>query len=200
MHQPNFFFYLNEEIRNTNLAYHLSTNNLSTAPFVATKGFVQPSRLRCGKSSQFSLKSITSNVAALLHLVVVTDDHIWTFYFCWRNSLTCISNSLFSWHFPIEAAVSTTLSTAEFVTLPPHCISSQMKAVAGMKMSYNLQQAIEMSRKTIIRGFRQDETHSALCSHLYSMIRGNRQHRRAFLISLLSLFDDSSVSKPPLIV
>ncbi|CAK6973831.1 nipped-B-like protein A [Scomber scombrus] len=67
-----------------------------------------------------------------------------------------------------------------------------MKAVAGMKMSYNLQQAIEMSRKTIIRGFRQDETHSALCSHLFSMIRGNRQHRRAFLISLLNLFDDSS--------
>ncbi|XP_073322109.1 nipped-B-like protein A isoform X2 [Pagrus major] len=67
-----------------------------------------------------------------------------------------------------------------------------MKAVAGMKMSYNLQQAINMSRKSIIRGFRQDETHSALCSHLFTMIRGNRQHRRAFLISLLNLFDDSS--------
>ncbi|XP_041643065.1 nipped-B-like protein A isoform X2 [Cheilinus undulatus] len=67
-----------------------------------------------------------------------------------------------------------------------------MKAVAGMKMSYNLQQAIELSRKTIIRGFRQDETHSALCSHLFTMIRGNRQHRRAFLISLLNLFDDSA--------
>ncbi|XP_034726980.1 nipped-B-like protein A isoform X3 [Etheostoma cragini] len=67
-----------------------------------------------------------------------------------------------------------------------------MKAVAGMKMSYNLQQAIAPSRRTIIRGFRQDETHSALCSHLFTMIRGNRQHRRAFLISLLNLFDDSS--------
>lgn len=62
-------------------------------------------------------------------------------------------------------------------------------------MSYNLQQSIESSRKTIIRGFRQDETHSALCSHLFTMIRGNRQHRRAFLISLLNLFDDSAVSK-----
>ncbi|CAF96090.1 unnamed protein product, partial [Tetraodon nigroviridis] len=68
-----------------------------------------------------------------------------------------------------------------------------MKAVAGMKMSYSLQQAINLSRKTIIRGFRQDETHSALCSHLFTMIRGNRQHRRAFLISLLNLFDDSAV-------
>ncbi|XP_041792743.1 nipped-B-like protein A isoform X2 [Chelmon rostratus] len=67
-----------------------------------------------------------------------------------------------------------------------------MKAVAGMKMSYNLQQAIDLSRGTIIRGFRQDETHSALCSHLFTMIRGNRQHRRAFLISLLNLFDDSA--------
>ncbi|MED6266349.1 hypothetical protein CHARACLAT_001250 [Characodon lateralis] len=67
-----------------------------------------------------------------------------------------------------------------------------MKAVAGMKMSYSLQQAINSSRKTIVRGFRHDETHSALCSHLYSMIRGNRQHRRAFLISLLNLFDDSA--------
>ncbi|KAF7200405.1 nipped-B-like protein A isoform X2 [Nothobranchius furzeri] len=67
-----------------------------------------------------------------------------------------------------------------------------MKAVAGMKMSYSLQQAIASSRRAIIRGFRQDETHSALCSHLYSMIRGNRQHRRAFLISLLNLFDDSA--------
>ncbi|XP_069379772.1 nipped-B-like protein A isoform X4 [Paralichthys olivaceus] len=67
-----------------------------------------------------------------------------------------------------------------------------MKAVAGMKMSYNLQQAINLSRKSIIRGFRQDETHSALCSHLFTMIRGNRQHRRAFLISLLNLYDDSA--------
>ncbi|KAK9522830.1 hypothetical protein VZT92_019272 [Zoarces viviparus] len=67
-----------------------------------------------------------------------------------------------------------------------------MKAVAGMKMSYNLQQAIESSRRTIIRGFRHDETPSAQCAHLFSMIRGNRQHRRAFLISLLNLFDDSS--------
>uniref|UniRef100_A0AAQ5ZJV5 Nipped-B protein n=1 Tax=Amphiprion ocellaris TaxID=80972 RepID=A0AAQ5ZJV5_AMPOC len=70
-----------------------------------------------------------------------------------------------------------------------------MKAVAGMKMSYSLQQAIASSRKAIIRGFRQDETHSALCSHLFTMIRGNRQHRRAFLIALLNLFDDSAVIK-----
>ncbi|KAJ8401576.1 hypothetical protein AAFF_G00378930 [Aldrovandia affinis] len=67
-----------------------------------------------------------------------------------------------------------------------------MKAVAGMKMSYQVQQAIWASQDTIIRGFRQDETNVALCSHLFSMVRGNRQHRRAFLISLLNLFDDSN--------
>ncbi|XP_039203854.1 nipped-B-like protein isoform X3 [Crotalus tigris] len=67
-----------------------------------------------------------------------------------------------------------------------------MKAVAGMKMSYQVQQAINTCPKDPVRGFRQDESSSALCSHLYSMIRGNRQHRRAFLISLLNLFDDTA--------
>ncbi|XP_043839077.1 nipped-B-like protein isoform X2 [Dromiciops gliroides] len=67
-----------------------------------------------------------------------------------------------------------------------------MKAVAGMKMSYQVQQAINTSPNDAVRGFRQDESSSALCSHLYSMIRGNRQHRRAFLIALLNLFDDTA--------
>ncbi|KAM9329215.1 nipped-B-like protein [Gastrophryne carolinensis] len=67
-----------------------------------------------------------------------------------------------------------------------------MKAVAGIKMSYLVQQAIISDPKRIVRGFRQDESTSALCSHLYSMIRTNRQHRRAFLISLLNLFDDAA--------
>ncbi|XP_078531085.1 nipped-B-like protein isoform X3 [Lissotriton helveticus] len=67
-----------------------------------------------------------------------------------------------------------------------------MKAVAGIKMSYLVQQAINSNLNEIIRGFRQDESTSALCAHLYSMIRGNRQHRRAFLISLLNLFDDTA--------
>ncbi|CAB1319300.1 unnamed protein product [Coregonus sp. 'balchen'] len=64
----------------------------------------------------------------------------------------------------------------------------------------HVQQAIMASRKGIIRGFRQDETTSALCAHLFSMVRGNRQHRRAFLISLLNLFDDSSSQEEPLFI
>lgn len=70
----------------------------------------------------------------------------------------------------------------------------QMKAVAGMKMSYQVQQAINTCPQDPVRGFRHDESSNALCSHLYAMIRGNRQHRRAFLISLLNLFDDTAVS------
>lgn len=73
-------------------------------------------------------------------------------------------------------------------------VSPQMKAVAGLKMSYQVQQAINGGKRAVIRGFRHDDSDSALCSHLYTMVRGNRQHRRAFLISLLNLFDDSSVS------
>ncbi|XP_027565103.1 nipped-B-like protein [Neopelma chrysocephalum] len=69
---------------------------------------------------------------------------------------------------------------------------NKMKAVAGMKMSYQVQQAINTCPKDPVRGFRHDESSNALCSHLYSMIRGNRQHRRAFLISLLNLFDDTA--------
>ncbi|NXM91211.1 NIPBL protein, partial [Oenanthe oenanthe] len=67
-----------------------------------------------------------------------------------------------------------------------------MKAVAGMKMSYQVQLAINTCPQDPVRGFRHDESSNALCSHLYSMIRGNRQHRRAFLISLLNLFDDTA--------
>uniref|UniRef100_A0A671Q2T8 Nipped-B protein n=1 Tax=Sinocyclocheilus anshuiensis TaxID=1608454 RepID=A0A671Q2T8_9TELE len=67
-----------------------------------------------------------------------------------------------------------------------------MRNISGMKMSYQVQQAVMGSAEPVIRGFRQDESNSAQCSHLYSMVRANRQHRRAFLISLLNLFDDSS--------
>ncbi len=63
-------------------------------------------------------------------------------------------------------------------------------------MSYQVQQAIIGSKSKVVRGFRHDDSDSALCSHLYTMVRGNRQHRRAFLVSLLNLFDDSSVSLP----
>uniref|UniRef100_A0AAY5EM34 Nipped-B protein n=1 Tax=Electrophorus electricus TaxID=8005 RepID=A0AAY5EM34_ELEEL len=67
-----------------------------------------------------------------------------------------------------------------------------MKAVAGMKMAFQVQQAVMGASCAVIRGFRKDESHTALCSHLYSMVRTNRTQRRALLISLLNLFDDTS--------
>lgn len=76
------------------------------------------------------------------------------------------------------------------------CANPQMKAVAGLKMSYQVQQAINGSKGALIRGFRHDDSDVSLCAHLYTLVRGNRQYRRAFLISLLNLFDDSSVSSP----
>lgn len=124
----------------------------------------------------------------LINNKIIADDAQQSF----SIAATWILVSLFYWHLHRAAALPAFVWNDKFVTL---FIFSQMKAVAGMKMSYNLQQAIDLSRRTIIRGFRQDETHSALCSHLFTMIRGNRQHRRAFLISLLNLFDDSAVSK-----
>ncbi|KAI8510205.1 hypothetical protein Bbelb_126330 [Branchiostoma belcheri] len=69
-----------------------------------------------------------------------------------------------------------------------------MKALAGIKMSFKLQQIAQKNGDTIVRGMREDENRApaALCSHLYSLVRCNRQHRRALLLSLLKLFDDET--------
>ncbi|XP_059905989.1 nipped-B-like protein A isoform X2 [Gadus macrocephalus] len=75
-----------------------------------------------------------------------------------------------------------------------------MKAVAGMKMAYQVQQAIAGPEATVLRGFREDHTHSALCSRLFSMVRTNRTHRRAFLLSLLNQFDDSAKTEVNLLL
>ncbi|XP_077478659.1 nipped-B-like protein B isoform X2 [Stigmatopora argus] len=75
-----------------------------------------------------------------------------------------------------------------------------MKAVAGLKLSYQIQRAIAGSAQAILRGFRHQESDVALCAHLYTLVRGNRQHRRAFLISLLNMFDDSSKTEVNLLL
>uniref|UniRef100_UPI00358E40CE nipped-B-like protein A n=1 Tax=Myxine glutinosa TaxID=7769 RepID=UPI00358E40CE len=79
-----------------------------------------------------------------------------------------------------------------------------MKAVAGVKMAFQLQCSILRGEKTgenmrsentnedIVRGMSLDESGNSLCSHLYTLICKNSQHRRAFLLSLLSLFDESN--------
>ncbi|XP_032230599.2 nipped-B-like protein B isoform X2 [Nematostella vectensis] len=65
----------------------------------------------------------------------------------------------------------------------------QMKALAGTKMSFDLQQLIHQSLGEPIRGFRQGTT-TSLLSHMYSVVRTSRQPRRSLLQALLRMFDD----------
>lgn len=73
----------------------------------------------------------------------------------------------------------------------------QMKALQGLKMSYKLQQLLQANSKScVIRGHRESEGNTiSLNNFLYTVLRTNRSHRRAILLSLLNLFDDSAVSK-----
>lgn len=73
----------------------------------------------------------------------------------------------------------------------------QMKALQGLKMSYKLQQLLQANSKScLIRGHRESEGNTiSLNNFLYTVLRTNRSHRRAILLSLLNLFDDSAVSK-----
>ncbi|XP_013407379.1 nipped-B-like protein B isoform X1 [Lingula anatina] len=67
-----------------------------------------------------------------------------------------------------------------------------MKALAGIKMSYRLQQLLQADLYEPIRGIRDEDNPTALCAFLYTLIRGNRSHRRALLTNLLNMFDDSA--------
>uniref|UniRef100_F6ZYR4 Nipped-B protein n=4 Tax=Ciona intestinalis TaxID=7719 RepID=F6ZYR4_CIOIN len=71
------------------------------------------------------------------------------------------------------------------------------KALQGMRLAYQLQSYIEPNND-VIRGHYVSAgiddgptTLKAKCSHLYQLVRSDRKHRRAFLISLLNLFDDT---------
>lgn len=69
-----------------------------------------------------------------------------------------------------------------------------MKALQGLKMSYKLQQLLQANSKScLIRGHRESEGNTiSLNNFLYTVLRTNRSHRRAILLSLLNLFDDSA--------
>lgn len=73
-----------------------------------------------------------------------------------------------------------------------------MKAIAGVKMSYRLQYIIEQGSNNIVRGFRlpvqQGDPPTSLNGYLYAVVRGSRQHRRAFVLALLKQFDEQVVS------
>ncbi|XP_046841675.1 nipped-B-like protein isoform X2 [Xenia sp. Carnegie-2017] len=63
----------------------------------------------------------------------------------------------------------------------------QMKALPGVKMSFDLQKIIHKD-ELFVRGFKEEGT--SLLSYLYLIIRSNRQHRRSFLLSLIRMVDD----------
>ncbi|XP_031553168.1 nipped-B-like protein [Actinia tenebrosa] len=75
----------------------------------------------------------------------------------------------------------------------------QMKALAGTKMSFDLQKLIHEGENEPIRGFRKD-TSTSLLSHMYSVVRTSRQPRRSLLQALLRMFDDHKKSKLDLLL
>ncbi|KAJ7372537.1 hypothetical protein OS493_019046 [Desmophyllum pertusum] len=77
----------------------------------------------------------------------------------------------------------------------------QMKALAGIKMSFELQRLVHKDKVTPIRGFRNlKETNQCLLSHLYSIIRTGRQPRRSLLQSMLRIYDDHKGAKLDLLL
>lgn len=71
-----------------------------------------------------------------------------------------------------------------------------MKALQGIKMSFRLQSVLHGGSNEAIRGLRAGDTITSLNNFIYSLIRGNRNYRRATLSSLLHMFDD--VQRTPL--
>lgn len=65
----------------------------------------------------------------------------------------------------------------------------QMKAMHGVRMSFKMQQLIQ-SQDEILRGFRSPDVPVSRNGFLYSVMRSTRQSRRAFLFSLLKLYDE----------
>ncbi len=68
-----------------------------------------------------------------------------------------------------------------------------MKALQGIKMSFQLQEVLQEASSGPIRGVRVEEQPASLNNFIYSLIRSNRNHRRAILSSLLHMFDDTQV-------
>lgn len=69
-----------------------------------------------------------------------------------------------------------------------------MKAFQGVKMSYELQTIIQKNNNGYLCGYRETENKIALISHVYGLVRSNKQYRRPFLLSLLKQFDDQNSS------
>ncbi|XP_033636427.1 nipped-B-like protein A [Asterias rubens] len=76
----------------------------------------------------------------------------------------------------------------------------QMKAIAGIKMAFRLQKLLQDDWTSPLRGMREKDSYYSLSNHVYSIIRGHRQHRRALLLCLLNLFDEQAKTELDLLV
>ncbi|CAN8005998.1 unnamed protein product [Ixodes hexagonus] len=69
----------------------------------------------------------------------------------------------------------------------------QMKALAGVRLSFDMHRGATQRGQGPVRGFRSaDETPTSRNGFLYAVLRTTRQSRRAFLLSLLKLFDEQA--------
>ncbi|CAN8012156.1 unnamed protein product [Ixodes pacificus] len=68
----------------------------------------------------------------------------------------------------------------------------QMKALAGVRLSFDMHRGATPRGQGPVRGFRSEESPVSRNGFLYSVLRGTRQSRRAFLLSLLKLFDEQA--------
>ena len=80
-----------------------------------------------------------------------------------------------------------------------HPVFVQSKSISGVLVSFYLQNIIKKSQtvkadeeRKVVRGFSEAGEVLSLNHHLYSIIRSNRSHRRAFIQQLIKRFDDSS--------
>lgn len=67
----------------------------------------------------------------------------------------------------------------------------QMKALAGMRLSFEMHRSAH-TLGSLVRGYRSEEAPVSRNGFLYTVLRATRQSRRAFLLSLLKLFDEQA--------
>lgn len=68
----------------------------------------------------------------------------------------------------------------------------QMKALAGVRLSFDMHRGATPRGQGPVRGFRSEESPTSRNGFLYAVLRTTRQSRRAFLLSLLKLFDEQA--------
>ncbi|XP_065176245.1 nipped-B-like protein isoform X1 [Sycon ciliatum] len=66
-------------------------------------------------------------------------------------------------------------------------------AFRGFQKGYELRSTVSQDDRSLMRGLDHGKQY-ALLSHVYTLVRGNRQQRRGFILSLLRMFQDPKVN------